>query len=56
MNNTHIIAPQTGASFTMKKGEILTVIDPQGEQVSDMVLFKFTRHKGANILWENFRF
>lgn len=39
MNNTHIIAPQTGASFTMKKGEILTVIDPQGEQVSDMVLF-----------------
>lgn len=39
MNNTNIIAPQTGASFTMKKGEILTVIDPQGEQVSDMVLF-----------------
>ncbi len=33
------IAPQTGASFTMKKGEILTVVDPLGMQVSDMVLF-----------------
>ena len=39
MKNEQIIAPQTGASFTIKKGEILTVIDPRGEQVSDLVLF-----------------
>ena len=35
----HEIAPQTGAAFTLKKGEILRVIDPLGMQVSDMVLF-----------------
>lgn len=35
----NIIAPQTGASFTINKGDILTVIDPLGQQVSDMVLF-----------------
>ncbi|PHR10360.1 MAG: urea carboxylase-associated protein, partial [Aequorivita sp.] len=33
------IAPQTGAAFTLKKGEKLRVIDPHGMQVSDMVLF-----------------
>ena len=33
------IAPQTGAAFEMKKGQRLRVIDPQGMQVSDMVLF-----------------
>lgn len=33
------IAKQTGAAFTLRKGEQLKVIDPQGEQVSDMVLF-----------------
>lgn len=32
------IEPQSGAAFTMKKGQILTVVDPQGSQVSDMVL------------------
>jgi uncharacterized protein YcgI (DUF1989 family) len=26
----HEIAPQTGAAFTLKKGEILRVIDPLG--------------------------
>ena len=39
MNTYNVISPQTGAAFTMNKGDILTVIDPQGEQVSDMVLF-----------------
>lgn len=34
-----IIKPQSGIAFTLKKGQILKVIDPQGEQVSDMVLF-----------------
>ncbi len=33
------IDKQTGKAFKLKKGEILRVIDPLGEQVSDMVLF-----------------
>lgn len=36
---THKINPQSGAAFIIKKGEKLKVIDPQGSQVSDMVLF-----------------
>lgn len=39
MMTTHIIMPQSGAAFEMKKGDLLTVIDPLGQQVSDMVLF-----------------
>jgi hypothetical protein len=39
MNAVHIISPQSGAAFQMRKGDILTVIDPLGQQVSDMVLF-----------------
>ncbi len=35
----HIIQKQTGVAFKLKKGQILKVIDPHGEQVSDMVLF-----------------
>ncbi|NJY62146.1 urea carboxylase-associated family protein [Salinimicrobium sp. CDJ15-81-2] len=34
-----IIEKQTGAAFRLQKGQKLKVIDPQGEQVSDMVLF-----------------
>ncbi|GHA43298.1 hypothetical protein GCM10007103_25730 [Salinimicrobium marinum] len=33
------IEKQTGAAFKLKKGQKLKVIDPKGEQVSDMVLF-----------------
>lgn len=33
------IEKQSGKAFTLKKGQRLKVIDPQGEQVSDMVLF-----------------
>lgn len=33
------IEKQTGTSFLLKKGQRLKVIDPLGEQVSDMVLF-----------------
>lgn len=33
------IDPQSGVAFTLKKGDKLRVIDPQGMQVSDMVLF-----------------
>lgn len=34
-----IIEKQTGAAFKLQKGQKLKVIDPKGEQVSDMVLF-----------------
>ncbi|WP_034918638.1 DUF1989 domain-containing protein [Gillisia sp. CAL575] len=34
-----VIKKQTGAAFSLKKGQKLRVVDPQGEQVSDMVLF-----------------
>ncbi|MFD0977614.1 DUF1989 domain-containing protein [Salinimicrobium gaetbulicola] len=33
------IEKQSGTAFKLKKGELLKVIDPEGEQVSDMVLF-----------------
>ena len=35
----NIIEKQTGKAFKLQKGQKLKVIDPQGEQVSDMVLF-----------------
>lgn len=35
----HTIQPQSGCSFTLHQGQKLRVIDPYGEQVSDMVLF-----------------
>ncbi|HEU4496663.1 MAG TPA: urea carboxylase-associated family protein [Flavobacterium sp.] len=38
MSNYSVIKPQSGAAFTIKKGQILTVADPLGRQVSDMVL------------------
>lgn len=52
------IAKQTGAAFELKAGEKLKVIDPQGEQVSDMVLFnaKDSREKissGKTLDFEN---
>lgn len=33
------IPPQSGAAFELKKGQFLTVIDPEGEQVADLVSF-----------------
>lgn len=33
------IAPRTGTAFTLKKGQCLSVIDPQGKQVSDLLAF-----------------
>ena len=35
----NVIQKQSGVAFKLKKGQILKVIDPKGEQVSDMVLF-----------------
>ncbi|WP_426701954.1 DUF1989 domain-containing protein [Rhodanobacter sp. Col0626] len=34
-----VIAPRSGVAFELKRGERLKVIDPQGEQVADMVAF-----------------
>jgi uncharacterized protein len=33
------IAPQSGTGFRMNQGDVLRVIDPQGEQVSDLFAF-----------------
>ncbi len=33
------ISPRSGTAFTLDKGQRLTVIDPLGEQVADMVAF-----------------
>lgn len=39
MNAPSRIAPRSGTAFRLAKGQLLTVIDPQGEQVSDLVAF-----------------
>jgi uncharacterized protein YcgI (DUF1989 family) len=36
----HEIPPRSGAAFTLDRGQRLTVIDPQGEQVADLVAFR----------------
>lgn len=33
------LAPQSGAGFIVKQGELLRIIDPEGEQVSDLTSF-----------------
>jgi hypothetical protein len=35
----HEIPPRSGVAFTIDKGQRLTVIDPQGEQVADLLAF-----------------
>jgi uncharacterized protein len=35
----HRLEPQTGIAFELEKGQTLRVIDPEGEQVSDLVAF-----------------
>jgi uncharacterized protein YcgI (DUF1989 family) len=34
------IAPQTGTGFVLRKGQVLRVVDPEGEQVSDLFCFE----------------
>ena len=33
------LEPQTGTGFEVRRGQLLKIIDPQGEQVSDMISF-----------------
>ncbi|WP_017931833.1 DUF1989 domain-containing protein [Robiginitomaculum antarcticum] len=41
----HRIAPRSGVGFEIKAGHILTVIDPEGEQVSDMIAYNVADHR-----------
>ncbi|MES2445498.1 MAG: urea carboxylase-associated family protein [Pseudomonadota bacterium] len=36
----HRIAPRSGVAFELTKGQMLTVIDPVGEQVADLLAFR----------------
>lgn len=36
-----LLPPQTGTAFLLKKGEKLKVIDPEGEQVADLLCYSF---------------
>lgn len=35
----HHLEPQTGTGFLLERGQVLKVIDPQGEQVADLIAF-----------------
>jgi uncharacterized protein YcgI (DUF1989 family) len=35
----HVIPPRSGVSLKLAKGQVLTVIDPEGEQVSDLIAY-----------------
>ncbi|MEJ7846465.1 MAG: urea carboxylase-associated family protein [Pyrinomonadaceae bacterium] len=39
MTHKYHLEPQTGIGLTIKKGQFLKIIDPQGEQVSDLTAF-----------------
>ena len=39
MQTLNRIAPRSGTAFTLREGEDLTIIDPEGGQVSDLVCF-----------------
>lgn len=39
MPENNVIAPRSGTAFRLMRGQELTVIDPEGEQVSDLVAF-----------------
>lgn len=44
----HEIAPRSGVAFELKAGQRLKIIDPRGEQVSD--LLAFNRHDIAEVI------
>lgn len=39
VSDVAVIPPRSGASLRLARGQVLTVIDPEGEQVSDLVAF-----------------
>jgi uncharacterized protein len=39
MQPANIIPPRSGVAFTLNKGQRLTVIDPEGEQVADLMCY-----------------
>lgn len=39
MSETVVIPPRSGAAFKLVKGQQLTVIDPEGQQVSDLLAY-----------------
>ncbi len=39
MTKRYHLEPQTGIGLTIKKGQLLKIIDPKGEQVSDLTAF-----------------
>ena len=41
MTEKYHLEPQTGIGLTIKKGQLLKIIDPRGEQVSDLTAFAF---------------
>ena len=43
--NIREIAARSGVAFTMNKGDLLTVVDPRGEQVADLVAYSQTDHR-----------
>jgi len=44
----HEISPRSGVAFTLNRGDRLTVIDPRGEQVADLVAFN--RHDTDEVI------
>ncbi len=48
MQSLTIIPPRSGASFLLKKGQFLKVVDIEGEQVSDLICFN--QHDKAEYL------
>ncbi|MDQ6768771.1 MAG: urea carboxylase-associated family protein [Gemmatimonadota bacterium] len=38
------LEPQTGAGFEVRRGQLLKVVDPNGEQVSDLISFSSADH------------
>lgn len=44
MSATQVIAERSGTAFALRAGELLTVIDPRGEQVADLLAFDAGDH------------
>jgi uncharacterized protein YcgI (DUF1989 family) len=39
VSSIQVISPRSGTSLKLAKGQVLTVIDPEGEQVSDLIAY-----------------